>query len=110
MDVTIENVQRNGVADRVRVARGTLGPDAPADMPRFDSTGNDLLLINILAEIIIAMAPSLPATLRSGGRFVASGIIRQKADDVAEALQEAGLSVDKRLDEDDWVALIGHKA
>jgi len=109
VNVTIENARRNGVADRVRVARGTLGPEAPADVPRFDGTGNDLLLINILAEIIIAMAPALPATLRSGGRFVASGIIRQKADDVAEALQEAGLSVDKRLDEDDWVALTGHK-
>ena len=35
---------------------------------------------------------------------------RERADDVAQALEDAGLPLDERLQEEDWVALIGHKA
>jgi ribosomal protein L11 methyltransferase len=109
VDVTRENIRRNGVSGQMHVALGTLGYNASADLPCHQGTEYDLLLINILAEIIIGMAPALPATLSAGGQFVASGIIGEKAGAVAEALQAVGLQVDERLSESDWVALIGHK-
>ena len=109
VDVTRENVARNDVAGKVTVALGTVGDDALGGVPRHTGEGYDLLLINILAEVIIGMAPALPATLRLGGRFVASGIIEAKADDVVSALAANGLTVERREQEGAWVALIGRK-
>jgi len=110
VEVTRENIARNGVGERIEVALGTVGHEAPGGVPLHAGQGYDLLLINILAEVIIGMAPALPNTLRLGGRFVASGIIEAKADDVIAALQANGLEVERREDEGAWVALIGSRA
>jgi len=55
------------------------------------------------------MAPAIAGALRAGGIYVGSGIISERADDAARALADAGLPLDERRQEDDWVALIGHK-
>lgn len=104
-----ENVALNGVQDIVTVTHGSLGEKRPAGVPRHTAGGYGLLLVNILAEIIIDMAPALHEALTDSGRYVASGIIAEKADDVIAALEHAGLTIDEQLAEDDWVALVGHK-
>jgi ribosomal protein L11 methyltransferase len=109
VEVARENAELNQVNTVIKVERGTLGVSAPHDVPLHGVTGYDLLLVNILAEVIINMAPAIPPALRGGGQFVASGIIREKAEAVVSALQGVGLVVDERLEEDDWVGLIGHK-
>jgi len=109
VEVAAENVVLNGVHDLVTVGHGSLGEKRPMGVPLHTGSGYELLLVNILAEIIIDMAVALGEALGYGGRYVASGIISQKADDVVAALEQAGLSIDERLVEDDWVALVGHK-
>jgi ribosomal protein L11 methyltransferase len=109
VEVARENAMLNGVSDVIDVSQGTLGPKAPPAVPLHRGKGYDLLLVNILAEIIIGMAPGIADALRSGGHWVASGIIARKADHVARTLEEHGLVVDRRLLEEDWVALVGHK-
>jgi ribosomal protein L11 methyltransferase len=108
-EVARENVGLNGVNGRVTVAHGTVGGHTAPEMPLYAGGGYDLVLANILAEIIIDMAPNLADTLKPGGLLVASGIISPKADAVAEALAAAGVPVTERLQEDDWVALLGRK-
>ena len=56
------------------------------------------------------MAPAIASVLREGGYFVASGIIQEKATDVIQALEGARLVIDEHSEEDEWVALIGHRA
>lgn len=109
VEVAKENVELNGVADLVRVEHGTLGAPPSIAIPRHTGDNYDLLLVNILAEVIIGMAAAIAAALRAGGRWAASGIIEDKAPDVIRALEGAGLVVDEQLNEDGWVALIGHK-
>ncbi|MHB1294909.1 MAG: 50S ribosomal protein L11 methyltransferase [Anaerolineae bacterium] len=110
VEVARFNTTLNGVDKVVHVERGTLGGDAPADVPRIVADSYDLLLINILAEIIIAMAKEVAAALRPGGFVAASGIINTKAEEVAAALEANGIVIDERILEEDWVALTGHKA
>jgi len=109
VEVARENVTLNEVSTIVRVERGTLGAGPSAEVPRHTAGGYDLLLVNILAEVIITMAPAIAGALRAGGIYVGSGIISERADDAARALADAGLPLDERRQEDDWVALIGHK-
>ena len=108
--VARENAARNGVSDLIQTTRGTLGAAHSPDIPSHATVGYDLLLANILAEVIIGMAPAMARALRCGGSFVASGIIQEKAASVADALERVDLTIDERLQMDDWVALVGHKA
>lgn len=109
VEVARQNAALNGVAARVTVERATLPGLPPSETPLFTAGGYDLLLINILAEIIAALAGGVAAALRPGGRFVASGIIAPRAPLVEAALEAAGLVMDERPAEGEWVALVGHK-
>ena len=53
----------------------------------------DIVVANILADVIIPMAPVIPARLKKGGYFITSGIIDFKENDVKEAIEKAGLEV-----------------
>jgi ribosomal protein L11 methyltransferase len=74
-----------------------------------DGSPFDLVCINILAEIIANMAPSLAPLTRSGGLVIASGILDYKAGDVADAFRAVGIQVIEKKQEEDWVALVGQK-
>jgi ribosomal protein L11 methyltransferase len=93
------NVEANGLAASIEVAPGSVDA-APAGQ------SYDLVLANIIARVIVDLAPSLAARVRPGGRLVASGILGLRRDEVAAALETAGLVVEETLEESDWVALL----
>jgi len=112
VQVAKQNAAYNGVEARVCVSRGTLGAEpgsTETGVPAHDGADYDLVLVNIFAETIIGMARAIYRALGAGGLFVATGIIQEKADDVVMALQQAGLVVDQRLGEEDWIALVGRR-
>ena len=51
-----------------------------------------LRVANILADIIIGMAPAIYPTLKKGAYFISSGIIDFKENEVKEALEAVGLA------------------
>lgn len=108
---TQENVELNKVQDTIRVEHGTLpGSDRSPEIPLHTRQDYyDLALVNILAGVIVVMAPGIAAAVRQGGWVVASGIISEGADRVIERLAEVGLTLIERLEEKDWVALICQK-
>ncbi len=65
----------------------------------------DIVLANIVANVIIALAPMVPYLMHKGSRFIASGIIDDRLDEVVEALDRNGLKVNKILEGEDWRAL-----
>ena len=50
-------------------------------------------MANILAPILIALAPVIPAFIKKDGVLISSGIIEGKEEDVANAYRAAGLDV-----------------
>lgn len=115
--VARENVGANGAIATVDVQHGSLpGGDAVpmhfsvnGPLPLLDSGAYDLVLVNILAPVIIGMAPALAARLHQPGRLVAAGLIQTQEADVVDALQVQGLTVVRRSQEDDWVCLVVRK-
>lgn len=95
---TARNLAINHVENKVRVERGSL--DAACNQ-------FDLICINILAEVIVALAAALAAALRPGGLLIASGILEARTDAVADALGAVGITIIETLREEDWVALVG---
>jgi ribosomal protein L11 methyltransferase len=96
IESTTENARRNRVARRVRAREGTL----PTGEGPFD-----VVLANLIASLLVELAPQLRDELTSGGTIVASGIFVDREADVRGAFENAGLSVIGRRAEGDWVAL-----
>ncbi len=62
----------------------------------------DLVLVNIVADVIIGLAPVLPEFLTERSTLVCSGILDVRLPDVLAALAEAGLSVTAIKEKEDW--------
>lgn len=69
----------------------------------------DIVVANILADVIIPMAPVIPARLKKGGYFITSGIIDFKENDVKEAIEKAGLEVVETNHQGEWVNITARK-
>lgn len=67
--------------------------------------GYDLICANIVADIIIRMTPDIGRFMNDGCVLLCSGIIRERAEDVIAKLDEYGLGVIERLDDNGWCAL-----
>jgi len=65
-----------------------------------------IIIANIVAEVIISIAPDIPAFLSDGGRFMVSGIIDSKADSVIEACFHAGFRMLGAKKKGDWHAYL----
>ncbi len=65
----------------------------------------DIVLANIVANVIIALAPLVPELMHKDSVFIASGIIDDRLDEVAAALEENGLSIREIREGEDWRAL-----
>ncbi|WP_128896510.1 50S ribosomal protein L11 methyltransferase [Longirhabdus pacifica] len=68
-----------------------------------------IVVANILAEVILQFVDDVYKVLKPGGKYVVSGIIEPKEQEVVKALEKAGFTVMTRLQEEDWIALIAEK-
>ena len=62
----------------------------------------DLVLVNIVADVIIALAPILPGFLDESSILLCSGILDVRLGDVTAALEQAGLAIEEIKAKDDW--------
>ncbi len=97
VDVAEDNCRNNDCAD-IDCYTGEL-----KDAKNSDYT---LIVANIIADIIAAIAPDVPARLAPGGKFVCSGIINTKKDKVEAALAAAGFTILEKHEKNDWMAYI----
>lgn len=99
--VARENVAQNGVEDRVSVRANDLlnGVEGPFSV----------VAANILAEIVVRMIPDAYRVLEENGVFIASGIIKEKAEWVASELARHGFAVRESRIEQDWTVLVAEK-
>ncbi|MEA4911919.1 MAG: 50S ribosomal protein L11 methyltransferase [Oscillospiraceae bacterium] len=68
--------------------------------------GYDVLTANIVADVLIAMAPLFFKKLKAGGALLASGIIDAREDEVRAALESAGFGTADVRRDGGWSALL----
>ena len=100
VDVARENVARNGVAARVR-CRISDGYGAVRRAGPYD-----LILANILADPLCAMARDTARNLAPRGTVVLSGLLDRQAERVAAAHRRFGLRLRRTIGEGPWVTLV----
>lgn len=66
----------------------------------------DLIAANIVADVIIWMAPVFKKVLADKGKLIVSGIIAERADEVTDALKKAGFEVCEFAESQEWAAVV----
>ena len=66
--------------------------------------GYDVVLANIVADVIIALAPKVQGLLNRNGVFLCSGIIDSRAEETAAVLNANGLEILQRREDNGWYA------
>jgi ribosomal protein L11 methyltransferase len=102
---TRDNAHYNGVPETQLLV---LSPEEFAA----ESEPFDVVLANILANPLIALAPVLSAAVARGGRLVLTGVLEPQADAVVAAYPDIPLTVCARRSADGatWVRLEGQRA
>ena len=68
-----------------------------------------LVLVNIVADVIIGLAPVLPEFLGEDTVLICSGILDTRLEDVLRALQKAGLTVTGIRQKEEWRCVTARK-
>ncbi len=103
--VAIENAAMNGVdASKYDVRIGDLlSDDALCNSIR---RGYDVVAANIVAGVIIALAPFAKSCCKAGAPFIVSGIIDEREEEVKAALTKEGFTIEQTLRSEGWVAIL----
>jgi ribosomal protein L11 methyltransferase len=95
---THDNAGANGVTARLQVH------SSAASLP----AGSDVLLANILAAPLCALAPSFASLVRTAGQLVLAGLMEHQAMEVTAAY-DTWFDVDRFAELDGWVCLAGRR-
>ena len=105
VDVAYENAALNGIGKKQLTVRQG---DATKEGALRDAigTGYDVVVANIVADVIISLAPQVRHFLKEDGWFLTSGIIDDRADEVAAALVAAGWNIVESCTSEGWYCYI----
>ena len=98
VDVARRNCEENGVANVVCEQADLLTGEGVEDREY------DFASANIVADILIRLAPQAARYIKTGGSIVMSGIISSRADEVIAAMESGGFAVADAMTENDWQA------
>lgn len=109
VDAVAENKAANEIPDDdFRLYIGNLIDDEKTrEAVGFDRY--DIVTANILAEILVKMAPAIASAMKPGSISILSGILDGQQDKVTDACEKAGLEVIETGHQGEWVSVIARK-
>ena len=101
-DIARQNAAYNGFGSDVFAAlTGNVTTDKRL-MDRLSRDTYQVVLVNIVADVIIGLAPILPAFVNEETALICSGILDVRLPEVVAALEQAGLEVTNIAAKEDW--------
>ena len=108
-DIARENAAYNDFGtDRFDAVTGNVTEDHEL-MRRLSGRHYDLVFVNIVADVIIGLAPVLQHFMDEHTRVICSGILDVRENDVHEALRAAGLVIEATKAKEDWRSLVARR-
>ena len=109
-DIARENAAYNDFgADRFDAVTGNVTEDHEL-MARLGGRHYDLVFVNIVADVIIGLAPVLKHFMDENTRVICSGILDVREREVHEALTANGLTILATKAKEDWRSLVAGRA
>ena len=108
-DIARENAAINHLgADRFQaVTADVISDQAAMEQLKGDY---DIVLANIVADVIIPLAPVVPHFMADHGVFICSGILEQRLPEVIQAIEQAGLTVCETQMIEDWCRITAKRS
>jgi len=104
-----QNMEVNGIDESLyEFMAGNLIDDTELQN-RLAAEPYDIVVANILADVIIPMAPVIPMLMKPGATLITSGIIDFREDSVKQALIKAGLEIVSVNYQGEWVNITAKK-
>ena len=104
-NIARENAAYNGfAAPEFTAMTGNVTADKNM-MRRLAQSHYHVVLVNIVADVIIGLAPVLPNFLSEDSILICSGILDKRVTEVRAALEQAGLRVTAMKAKEDWRSL-----
>ena len=99
--VATENIEKNGLADRIQIKNGDLmaGVDYQPD----------IIVANLMADLVMMLSPAAAAQIRPGGIYITSGILDIKEETVKQAVKDAGFDIIEVLADGEWRAIVAER-
>ena len=105
VDVAYENAALNGIdRSRYTVRWGDVLSDQ--QLKAEIGGGYDMVVANIVADVIIGLSGQVRPFLKEGGLFLCSGIIDDRAEEVAQRLREAGWDILRTRQSEGWFSYL----
>ncbi len=104
-----ENKQANGIADDTFTLRIGNLIDDPETQEAAGTETFDMVTANILADVLVPLAPHAARCMKPGAVLVTSGILEGYEKQVMEACENAGLSVREITRQGEWVSVTAVK-
>ena len=104
-DIARENAGYNGYGPESFTAVTGNVTDDRGLMEQLAEGGYDIVLVNIVADVIIGLAPVLKHFMKPDAVVLCSGILDVREADVTAALTAAGLEIMARKEKEDWRSL-----
>lgn len=96
--VTRENCEINNVQDSISAHKGAMDSIKPCKA--------DIVVANIIADVIAGLVDTVPLYMKESGIFIASGIIKERRDQIVDAYTAKGLKLVDSSELGEWVALV----
>lgn len=104
--VAYDNARRNGVDEsKYRVYSGDIITDGEL-FDKINDTKYDVVAANIVADVIIALLPTVKKIIAPGGTFICSGIINERLGDVTDAMAREHIAVHHTDTDGEWSAVV----
>ena len=101
-DIARENAGFNGFAAPAFTALTGNVIEDRALMEELSNRRYDVVLVNIVADVIIGLAPVLPRFLGENTTLICSGILDTRLADVVAALEQAGIAITATRAKEEW--------
>lgn len=106
VNIAYQNAELNGIGrDKFCAQAGNVLEEGTL-RDKITSKKYDVVCANIVADVIIALAPFAYEVTATDGKFITSGIIEDRMNDVKKALEAAGFNIIKTDRSADWAAFV----
>jgi ribosomal protein L11 methyltransferase len=99
--IAVKNIKNNNVEKIIKAEKGNLlnGKTVPANV----------ITANIIADVIIELIQQAYKLLLPNGKFICSGIISERKNDVKERLIRAGFDILRLFESSGWTAIVAQR-
>ncbi|MBR5156691.1 MAG: 50S ribosomal protein L11 methyltransferase [Clostridia bacterium] len=106
VDIAYQNAERNGIDKSVyRAFAGNVLADSEL-IKKISDKKYEVVVANIVADVIIALADIVPELIAPDGIYITSGIITNRKEDVIARYKESDFEIINIREKGDWVSIV----